>query len=176
MKSDLAALRDFYHLHTLTRRRQGIPVQPWGFFTSLKRNIIDQGLGFLLLAYSGDSCIAATLYLHWGKTLTYKFGASNSIGQKLRANHFLFWTAIRWGCENGFEILDFGRSANSNQGLKDFKARWGADEVPLSYSFLPSGPQNDSSQKYMAIANVLIRNSPVWVSRILGKVLYKHFG
>lgn len=176
MRSDLAALREFYRLHLQTRQRQGVPVQPWGFFASIQRNLIDKGLGFLFNAYSEDKCVSTALFLQSGNSLTYKYGASNSAGQKSRANNLLFWTAIRWGCENGYEIFDFGKTANSNQGLKKFKSRWGADEVALTYSHLPLSPQSDSNGIYMRVMNALIRNSPIWVCRIMGEVLYRHFG
>jgi hypothetical protein len=130
----------------------------------------------LLLAYSEGKCVSAAIFLHWGKTLTYKFGASNLEGRKLRSNNFLFWEAIRWGCENGYANFDFGKSANSNQGLREFKSRWGTDEVPLTYSSFPLSSQKDSYEKLMGIMNLLIRNTPTWVGRIVGEALYRHFG
>jgi hypothetical protein len=173
---NLDALRVFYHLHCLTRRRQGVPVQPWKFFELLYNRLITHELGFILLAYAGDQCIAAGFFLHWNKTLVYKYASSGEIGQDLRPNHLLTWTAIRWGCENGYKIFDFGRTDIENEGLRTFKNRWGAEEVPLSYSFFPTKPIQSSKGRISSLMHVIIRNSPLWVCQSAGELLYKHFG
>ena len=87
-----------------------------------------------MLAYQGNQPLAAGLFLHWQQTLTYKYAASSDQVQSLRPNYLLTWTAIRWGCENGFRIFDFGRTDVADIGLRTFKSRWGAVELPLIYS------------------------------------------
>lgn len=172
----LEHLRVFYRLHLDTRRRKGIPVQPWRFFDLLRRRIIEQGLGFILLAYKEDQCLAAGVFLHWQQTLTYKYAASRTDGLNLRPNNLLFWTAIRWGCENGYTLFDMGRTDSSNTGLREFKNRWGSDEVPLIYSTLSATPPQPMTGNLMRVMQAVIRNSPVWVCRAAGELLYRHFG
>jgi CelD/BcsL family acetyltransferase involved in cellulose biosynthesis len=169
-------LEIFYRLHLQTRRRQGIPVQPWKFFDLLATGLIEQGLGFVLLAFKDDECLAAALFLHWQHTLTYKFGASAADGLNLRPNNLLFWTAIRWGCENGYTVFDMGKTDLDNAGLRDFKSGWGAKEIPLAYSFLPAETSQPKTGKLMSIMKLVIRNSPEWVCRAMGEILYGHFG
>lgn len=166
----------FYNLHLQTRRRQGFPVQPRKFFDLLGRNIIDQGLGFVLLAYIGDECIAGGVFLHWQHTLTYKYGASNEVGRNLRANNLLMWTAIRWGCENGYRVFDMGKTDIENTGLRQFKSRWGAVEEPLVYSILSGRLHLQTNGKLQGIMQTVIRNSPSWVCRATGELLYRHYG
>jgi CelD/BcsL family acetyltransferase involved in cellulose biosynthesis len=173
---DLESLRVFYQLHTLTRRRQGVPVQPWRFFKLLQERLIARGLGFVLIAYAGDQCLAAGLFLHWQKTLIYKYAASSDKGQDLRPNHLLTWTALNWGCENGYKIFDFGRTDVANEGLRSFKNRWGTIETPLTYSILSAKPQNPSSGRMEVVMHKVIQNSPDWVCRLAGELLYRHFG
>jgi len=166
----------FYRLHLQTRRRQGIPVQPWQFFDLLGSAIVEQGLGFVLLAYKDDECLAAAVFLHWQQTLTYKYGASSTDGLSLRPNNLLFWTGIRWGCENGYTLFDMGRTDLTNTGLREFKNRWGTEEVPLTYSILSATPPRPMNGKLMRVMQTVIRNSPVWVCRAAGELLYRHFG
>jgi CelD/BcsL family acetyltransferase involved in cellulose biosynthesis len=173
---NLDSLRVFYHLHCLTRRRQGVPVQPWRFFELLYNRLIKSELGFILLAYAGDQCLAAGLFLHWQKTLVYKYASSGDTGQDLRPNHLLTWTAIRWGCDNGYKIFDFGRTDIENEGLRTFKNRWGAEEAPLSYSYFPAKTIHSSKGRISSLMHVILRNSPLWVCRSTGELLYKHFG
>lgn len=167
-------LREFYRLHLQTRRRQGIPIQPWRFFESVGA-LLEQGLGFVLLAYKDYECLAAAVFLHWQQTLTYKYGASSLDGQSLRANNLLFCTAIQWGCENGYTVFDMGKTDPRNAGLCSFKKRWGADEMPLIYSTLSCPPSRRGNAKLEHIMHTIIRNSPSWVCRAAGELLYGHF-
>jgi len=171
-----SALDEFYNLHLQTRRRQGIPVQPKKYFDLLGRYLIDQGLGFISLAYKDRDCLAGSVFLHWQQTLTYKYGASNEIGRDLRANHLLMWSAIRWGCENGYRTFDMGKTANENYGLRQFKSMWGAVEHPLIYSTLKTLPPIQKKGRLRDIMEVVIRRSPLWVCRVTGELLYRHYG
>jgi CelD/BcsL family acetyltransferase involved in cellulose biosynthesis len=166
----------FYRLHLQTRRRQGVPVQPRRFFDLLGRAILETGLGFALLAYKDDRCLAAAVFLHWQKTLTYKYGASGTDSLSLRPNNLLFWTAIRWGCERGYTLLDMGRTGPENAGLRSFKSKWGAEEVLLTYSTLSATPPRSRSGKLMHVMETVIQRSPTWVCRAAGELLYRHVG
>jgi CelD/BcsL family acetyltransferase involved in cellulose biosynthesis len=169
-------LRLFYRLHLETRRRHGVPVQPWQFFELLGKKVLEQGLGFLLLAYGNDQCLAAGLFLHWQRTLTYKYAASSDGSQIYRPNNLLTWEAMRWGCENGYTQFDLGRADFGNAGLRRFKRGWGAEESPLTYSTLSAKPPRSTDGRLMNIMQAAILKSPVWVCRAAGELLYGHFG
>lgn len=167
---------DFYRLHLSTRQRQGVPVQPKKFFDLIEEFIFQKNLGFLLLAYQEKKCIAASVFLHWKNTLTYKFGASSVDDLKLRPNNLIMWKAIQWGCENGFNILDLGRTDLSNTGLQEYKRRWGAEEKNLTYFSSSEKPKHVDSGHLNRIMEAVIKNSPVWICQLAGELLYRHFG
>jgi hypothetical protein len=169
-------LRDFYQLQLETRRRKGVPVQPWRFFDLLGKHIISQGLGFLLLAYKDAQLLAGGLFLHWQQTLTYKYAASSGEEQQYRPNNLLSWEAMCWGCENGYTIFDLGRSELANEGLCRFKRGWGAEETPLSYSVLSTKPPDTGNGKLVSWMGRVVQKSPPWVCRFAGELLYRHFG
>jgi len=166
----------FYQLHLQTRRRQGVPIQPRRFFKLLVTELMDRGLGSVWLAYKDEKCIAATVFLSWQKTLTYKFSASDTELRSLQPSHLLLWTAIRWGCENGFNMLDLGRTDADNEGLARFKAGWGAEETTLTYCTMPEKASEPSHGRLAKIVAPVIQKSPPWVCRLAGELLYKHFG
>lgn len=174
----LDEVRAFYRLHSLTRRKHGVPVQPWNFFKLLTHYLLEQGLGFVLLAYKENTCISAGLFLHWQRTLTYKYSATDEAFLELRPNHLVTWTAMKWGCENGFATFDFGRADLEDEGLRSYKRRWGADEIPLSYSYIPSAPvQVDKGNgRLNTLLKTVIRHSPVWVGQTLGQIMYRFVG
>lgn len=169
-------IREFYKLHLQTRQRQGVPIQPWKYFKLLVDSILKKDLGFVLLAYRDNQCLAGAVFLHWQKTLTYKYGASSSEGLKLRPNNLIFWTAIQWGCENGYTVFDMGKTENTNKGLCEFKKGWGAEETPLVYSAIAPEPPSGERGQLMILGEKLIKNTPQWVGRSIGEVLYKHYG
>lgn len=167
-------LKAFYALHLETRRRQGVPIQPEKYFYLLNDILLKQGFGFISLAYRGSQCLAGAIFLNFNHTLTYKYGASTQPGLPFRPNHLIFWEAIQWGCENGYLCLDFGRSDCSNDGLRLFKSRWGAEEIPLSYLRLPpeTRPSGQEDLLFSALQG-LIRIAPSWVCKIGGELYYR---
>lgn len=171
-------MRTFYRLHVQTRRRLGVPVQPRRFLDAVWEHLIDPGMGFVAIAEAptGEP-VAAALFLAHGQSLIYKYGASDASRWELKPNHLLFWTAINWGRENGHRVLDFGRSDIGSDGLRRFKAGWGALEVPLSYTTSRrSGPGGARSERMAAALGPLIRRSPSMVCRGLGELLYRYAG
>jgi CelD/BcsL family acetyltransferase involved in cellulose biosynthesis len=170
-----SGLYTFYDMLADTHQRLGVPVQPKRFFSLVWDRLIEKGLGFLLLAYKDSAPIAGTLYLHHGEMLTAKYNASLLEFWGLRPNHLVYWSGIRWGCENGYRYFDFGRTAVDNQHLRDFKQGWGAEEEPLPYTTISGREPNVPSRRSREIISVVIRRSPLFVCRALGEMLYGHY-
>lgn len=174
--TDSEYVRKYYEMQLETRHRKGVPVQPWKFFELLGKQILARGLGFILLAYKDTQCLAGGLFLHWQHTLTYKYAASSGEDQQYRPNNLLSWTAMRWGCENGYRVFDLGRTELENAGLRRFKKGWGADEIPLIYSTLAPTAPGAGSNRLMSVMEPFIRKAPLWVCRAAGELLYRHVG
>lgn len=172
----LEHLKAFYTLHVMTRKKHGAPVQPWKYFSLLGKFVLDSNKGFILLARKDNEYIAGMVCLHWNKTLIAKYCASREDCLNLRPNNCIFWEMIRWGCENGYSILDLGRSKISDVGLRNFKIGWSAIEKPLTYSTMGIKQSLFTENKLESICSFVISRSPLWVCRISGEILYKHFG
>jgi CelD/BcsL family acetyltransferase involved in cellulose biosynthesis len=172
----------FYRLHLMTRRRQGVPVQPRRFFVMLWHRVLAQGYGTVLIAEHDGRPVAAAVFLRYNATLIYKYGASDAAAWSLRPNHALFWHAIRDGCAAGDSWLDWGRSDVGNHGLRAFKASWGAEELPLVHSVLRADGAASGSRtgrrlapsRASTAAGALISHSPPLVCRIAGRTLYRY--
>jgi CelD/BcsL family acetyltransferase involved in cellulose biosynthesis len=171
---DVHALDSFFRLHVETRSRLGAPTQPRGFVRDLER-LFAEDLGFVLLVERGAEIAAAAVFLHHGRVLTYKYGASDVRALQMRPNNLLFWEAIRWGCENGMDRLDLGRSELWQDGLREFKRSWGADEHELVYTHIGPGAPREADRGVLgrALAAGLRRTPPI-VSRIVGEVFYRY--
>jgi CelD/BcsL family acetyltransferase involved in cellulose biosynthesis len=163
----------YYGLHLQTRRRLGVPVQPRRFFRQLWRQMLEPGLGHLLLATANDVPIAGAVFLHAGRTVVYKFGASDARAWGLRPNNLLFTHAIRWSADAGYAKFDFGRSGFADHGLRSFKTGWGAVERRLVYSALRDGHAGVGDNAPRLLGEV-IRHSPAAVCRAIGETLYRY--
>ena len=175
-RADTAAdlTESFYGLHLRTRRRLGVPVQPRRFFDLIWRRVIAPGWGFVLLAYCGELPIAGAVFLTSGRTVVYKFGASEPSFWPLRPNNLIFWHAIRWSCENGFAAFDFGRSELDDRGLRNFKNGWGGVEEPLVYATVGGEPPRAGRLMGASVLPPLIRRSPLWLGRAIGEATYRY--
>lgn len=170
----LADLDVFYNLHLQTRRRLGVPVQPYRFFELLWKRMIEPGLGFILIGYKDRVPLASSVFLSWNGTVIYKYSASDPAYWSLRPNNLVLWTAIQWGCEHGYHTFDFGRTDLNNKGLRDFKNGWGTREEPLIYSTISAKPPRLSSDRLSHLMGPIIRHSPPIVCRAVGELFYKY--
>jgi CelD/BcsL family acetyltransferase involved in cellulose biosynthesis len=166
-----ALLETFYRLHLLTRRRQGVPIQPRRFFARLWEHVVERGRGFVVVATLAGRPAAAAVFLDGNSTLTYKFGASDPELLGARPNHAVFWAAIEWACLAGRTTFDLGRTDTENTGLRAFKASWGATERPLVYTGL--GRAHAAARDRARLLRPVIAHAPLVVCRALGEALYR---
>lgn len=170
----------YYRLHLQTRsKKHGMPTQPAQFFYGLWDNFAAKDAMKLLLAEHEGNVIAGMVLLASGTTVRYAYGASDERYLHLAPNNLLMWTAIEWGSEHGYQFLDMGRTARENEGLMEFKRRWGANEEPLSYYYHPAtdglASTSEQSPKFRLLTNCW-RRLPLGIAGPLGGHLYRHLG
>lgn len=176
--NDKDAVDAYYRLHCQTRKRHGIPPQPYRFFHNIYKYVISADKGKVILAQYQDRVIAGCMYFHFKDKALYKFGASNMAFQHLRPNDLVMWEAIQWYAANGYKSFCFGRTAKDNTGLRRFKSDWGAQERMVNYyrydmqrqDFIPADSVVKSAHKRF------FQSLPVPALKLFGTVLYKHIG
>jgi lipid II:glycine glycyltransferase (peptidoglycan interpeptide bridge formation enzyme) len=171
-------IKEFYRLNCLTRKRHGIPPQPYHYFKILHDFVIAKGQGFIVLAEFENRIIASGVFLHFGKNAIYKYGASDTNFQQLRPNNLIVWEAIKWYCRNGFKEFDFGRTEPENEGLRIFKSGWNTVESIINYY------KYDFNEKSYIVDQPIVNpfvikvfnHVPIAASKFIGRVLYRHIG
>lgn len=173
-------METYYRLHLQTRiKKHGMPAQSKEYFLQLWDAFATSGTVQLLLAEYQGTPIAGIILLAHGETIHYAYGASDERYLHLSANNLLFWQAITWGCTQGYRRFDFGRTACDNEGLMEFKRRWGAIKEPLPYYYYPQtaglAATAESSWKYQLLTTCW-RKLPLALTAPLGGYLYRHLG
>lgn len=173
-----AFVDEFYRMNCITRKKHGLPPQPYLFFEKLQENLLDQGMGTVFLADYQGATIAGSVFLNCGDKVLYKYGASDLEYLHLRANNLVMWEAIRFYSSAGYGQLSFGRTEPDNEGLRQFKNGWGGDEQLIRYyRYDIGGERYVSAEKsvtkgYESLASKL----PLPLLKIAGKCLYRHMG
>jgi lipid II:glycine glycyltransferase (peptidoglycan interpeptide bridge formation enzyme) len=173
---DIEPVRAFYRLMCVTRRRHGVPPQPFSFFACIQRHVLAKDQGWIVLARHNGIPVAGAVYLHFGNTVTYKYGASDENFQHLRANNAVMWEAIKRHVADGFTTLDFGRTAVDNEGLRKFKLGWGTIEHPIDYVRQDLCTDRYATAKPSSSGRLarVFQSLPDPIFRLVGEILYKH--
>jgi len=117
-----------YPAYSRAMRDMGTPTLGLAFF----RNVMSQfpahfttvmvGCDGEVLGGAYAALFKDTIYNTWGGMLRQSY--------RLRSSHIWYWETLRYGCENGFQWVDLGRS-RFGSGTYAFKKHWLAEPRPL---------------------------------------------
>lgn len=173
----LEAMKIFHGLLCLTRRRHGLPPQPFSLFLNIYRHVLQTNMGVVIVARQGHTPVSAAVYFQWGDRAIYKYGASDERFQQWRGNNLVMWEALKWCSRTGLRNLHLGRTSLANAGLRRFKLGWGAREEKMAYykfdlrrrQFIV---ERDETEGWH---NQIFRVAPVFLARAAGRLLYRHW-
>ena len=177
ISQSLEAMGKFYSLQCKTRKKHGLPPQPFSFFSNIHKYILSQNSGIVAVASWRKTPIAASIYFHLDDRAIYKYGASDEKFQHLRGSNLVMWEAIKWYWKRGAKKLHLGRTSMANEGLRRFKLGWGASEETIEYfkyDFRKKNFVRDSDAAF-GWHNRIFQLLPNFVTRMTGNVLYRHW-
>jgi hypothetical protein len=176
--TELAA---WYMLYLDTMRRDAVPPRPFRFFVALWETLKPRGMMQLLLAEQQTAArrriIAGSIFLMFGRTVSYAFNGSECRDLGLRPNDVIQWQAINDACKRGFRSFDFGEVPEGHDGLARFKRKWGAVPTPLYRYYYPP-PQElesgvaESPGRLRLLAEAVWRRLPLKATAVIGDRLY----
>jgi FemAB-related protein (PEP-CTERM system-associated) len=178
LKSEIGnhLLTEFYEIFAKSYHRLGTPVFPLKLFKNLLKTL-DNKVQILLIRSQDKIPIASVMtFFFRGQVVPYYAGSVFEY-RNLAPNDFMYWELMRFGCENGYKIFDFGRS-KKDTGSYHFKRHWGFKPVQLAYQYhmvkskeLPNlSPSNPKYQKKIELWKKL----PLPVTKILGPPIAKY--
>jgi hypothetical protein len=172
--SSLDLLERFYILQLLSRRRLGLPPQPWRFFKLVRESFAPTDNFEVWIAKENGKDVASAVFLRDESVIHYKWGARRS-NSPSSANHLLFWNAIEEFAARA-QVFDLGRTDIRNQGLMRFKGELGATPHPLPSSFYPQAPKHLSAEiltGHRVLVAKLWRRMPIPATALAGRLVYR---
>lgn len=145
----LEDLRRWYPLYLRTMQSHAAPTRSFRFFRAAWHCLRPGGLMRVLLAErvagGRHELVAGSIFLMFGQTVFYAFNGCGDEGRALRANDAIQWHAITDAHRAGFRCYDLGEVVESQDGLHDFKRKWGAQTYPLYRYYYPSAERTQDA-------------------------------
>ena len=175
MGSSRELLARFYRLMRLTRRRHGVPPQPFVWFENLLACLGKQVT--IRVAAQAGRPVASLLTVSFKSTMVYKYGCSDARHHRLGGMPFLFWRAIQEAKDQGLKEMDLGRTDLEQPGLIAFKDRLGSRRSTLTYYRQPAiATQSALSAGTERAARWLFQRLPDPALTLAGRLMYRHLG
>ena len=173
-------LQQFYVLHCKTRKRKGLPLQPYLLIKSLWQAFAGSNMVELLLCYKEDVAVAGVFLLKYKERVSVEYSAANPAYNEYSPIHFLLWNTIKESCLSGYRVLDFGRTSAQNKSLMDFKSHWGTEVSDLPHFIYPKDPARNTSIHEDTVAKKLLQyvcnKAPDPALSYLGDFCHRHLG
>lgn len=171
----LDLLDDFYEVFAINMRDLGTPVYPKRFFENMLETFSETTS--ICAIYAGTKPVAAGFLIGFNEMLEIPWASSLRNFNRYSPNMVLYWTVLKYACDHGYRVFDFGRST-PNEGTYRFKAQWGAVPVPLYWHYwMRQGNQlpelNPHNPKY-AMAIWMWQRLPVSLTKWIGPSIVKN--
>ncbi|KAF0221849.1 MAG: hypothetical protein FD174_180 [Geobacteraceae bacterium] len=132
LSSRIGRLEDldrFFAIYAQNVRDLGSPVYPIAFFRALMEGYKD---AFILSVWKDGKMVAGVLTFVFRDMLMPYYGGGLREYFDYAVNDFMYWELMKYGCEQGSGVFDFGRSKKET-GSYRFKKHWGFEPTPLDY-------------------------------------------
>jgi serine/alanine adding enzyme len=170
--SSKEGLSDFYKIFAANMRDLGSPVHSRDFFDAILDEFSDNAK--IMLVRKDGEVIGGAVCLFFKGSMIVPWASSLREYFSLCPNNLLYWEMIRWGCENGYQRFDFGRSS-LDSGTFRFKKQWGAKEEPLHWQCVnrntgETAILHGDSEKYRWIVKTW-SHLPLSLTKLLGPLV-----
>jgi serine/alanine adding enzyme len=168
-------LDDFYEIYSKKMHELGTPAFPRQLMAAMLQTFPENVR--LFAARFGDKSVSAGLMTYFNGVAEIPWSAALGDYERLYSNRLLYWTIIKYYCDRGAKIFDFGRSS-VDSGNYEFKRRWRAEPVRLYYQYwIHPGhklsiisPDNPKFNKKVEMWKRL----PLWTARMLGPYISRN--
>ena len=171
-------LDDFYDVFSEFAHQSGTPLFGRYFLENVVKAFPN---GFsVAVVYQEERPLGAYFQLEMGDTIYGMWGGTPREHLKLRPVYLAFWEMMRDAVEQGFRVLDMGRSPTDSNASK-FKGQWGGCSQAIyqqrvNFNLNRAANQNQEIQKGrpFQLVTYLWPKMPMPIVRYLGPKLRRH--
>lgn len=169
-------LESFYDVFSANMRDLGTPVYSKEFFKNILEEFPKTTRIHTVYAKTGNP-VASGFLVGFKKILEIPWASSLRNYNQHSPNMLLYWSSLKFACEKGYEIFDFGRSS-PEEGTYRFKEQWGAKPMQLYWYYWmrnggPLPELNPKNPKYQ-LAIKIWQKLPVALTKIIGPAIVKN--
>lgn len=112
------------------------PLQHASLFHAVQEILAPRKLARIVMAELDGETVAVRVLLTYRETIYDWYAGSLPSHRHSQVDAWLVWHTLQWGLDQGYRVFDFGGAGSPEvpYGPRDFKKRFGGDEVRLSRS------------------------------------------
>lgn len=168
-----------FRIYGATRQRLRLPVMPRRFFLATAQRLKPEQWE-LFIAEKDGKLLGAGLFLIFGGVQQLEWVGDTAEGRAVGANQLMYWEAIKNSIERGCHTFCFGRTDDDNEGLLDYKRRWGSieEDIHLVISGVKAGSVERRADTGVTrqIAQRIVVASPRPIYLGFSEFCYRHLG
>jgi len=170
----LDKLNDFYRVFAENMRDLGTPVYSNKFFKNILTEFEES---WICAVYHENQPVAAGFICGFRGKLDIPWASSLRKYNNLNGNMFMYWHILKFACESGFKVFDFGR-CTPNKGTHRFKKQWAAQPLQLTWQYwVKNGGDlpgiNVENKKYQLLIDTW-KKIPLAISNRIGPSIVKN--
>lgn len=169
-------LESFYDVFSVNMRDLGTPVYSKAFFRNILREFPETTWIYTVYTKFGNPA-ASGFIIGFKEILEIPWASSLRCYNHFHPNMLLYWSVLKFACDNGYKVFDFGRST-PGEGTYRFKEQWGAKPIQLYWYYWMKNrgslPElNPKNPKYR-LAIKIWQRLPVGLTTLLGPKIVKN--
>jgi serine/alanine adding enzyme len=168
-------LDSFYKVFSVNMRDLGTPVYPMRFFENILSDFPENT--WISTVYRDQEAVASGLLIGYKNRMEIPWASSLRKYDRSSPNMLLYWGSLRFACDSGYGIFDFGRST-PGEGTYRFKEQWGAKPIQMHWHYWlrdgePLPEMNPRNPRY-EIAIRVWKMLPVPIANIMGPPIVRN--
>jgi FemAB-related protein (PEP-CTERM system-associated) len=172
----LKGINEFYKIYAQTMWYLGTPAHSIKFF----RNIIQEFSDNIniVTAKCKNVAIASIFLLLFKENVISGWSGSLREYSSLYPNNLAYWEMLKYYCEKGYKLFDFGRSMPKS-GIHEFKKSFGTETQYLHYQYYLNNmnelPDTTTANPKRQLFAKVWRKLPVPVVNVIGAKIRRNF-
>jgi len=168
-------LDSFYTVFSHNMRDLGTPVYPKHFFGKILQTFPDTT--WICTVYHEGIPVASGFLVGFKHVVEITWASSLSRYKRSGPNMLLYWTCLKFACEQGYRTFDFGRSTRDG-GTYNFKKQWGCVPTQLYWYYWQRDPRplpelNPGNHRYQLPIKIWQR-LPVRLTNLIGPMIVRN--